>query len=248
LNGTYDGTKLVRNNAGVHSWVILRSPALNGIQWYLTFDFNGAVDYQWNIWMSKAAPTGGSTSARPTATDEWQPYGGVMTVSHTSAVPMRLSMGMTSRGDFWSAYQRLGSTAVERFMIVHAPTNTNPTDLYPIYNYCYYASNTLGNIGAANCSVRNPDGGVINTNFIPTGASGNVPIDTLTNAVYFLPAQVIVSGAYNMDVYRGRLQDYYSGPGGSSFYGWNLILPTGDIGWALNGALVHPANAPMPVL
>jgi hypothetical protein len=68
--GTFDPTKLVRVAvSGSHSWIALQSPAGLG-PFYLVIDYIGSADQNAAFYLSKNAPTGGSVSARPTATDE----------------------------------------------------------------------------------------------------------------------------------------------------------------------------------
>lgn len=64
---SYDATKLVRASSGAHSWIVLYSAALG--LWF-TIDWLSSADEACFFVLAKAAPTGGSTSARPTSTNE----------------------------------------------------------------------------------------------------------------------------------------------------------------------------------
>lgn len=72
----YDQSKWVRAPAGsAHSWYVLKSGssicgALPSTPFYLIVDYGTAADTTYNVYLSKTAPTGGTTTARPTATDE----------------------------------------------------------------------------------------------------------------------------------------------------------------------------------
>lgn len=67
---SFDNTKWVRSNVGVRSWFVLYSN-----NYYLTVDFNGGNDYSnfANCKFSKVRPSGGTTSAAPTASDMTDP-------------------------------------------------------------------------------------------------------------------------------------------------------------------------------
>jgi hypothetical protein len=68
-----DITKWVRATAGSpHSWIVLKGPTsgYGPAAPYVILDYSSTSDGSINIAISKAAPTGGSTTARPTATDE----------------------------------------------------------------------------------------------------------------------------------------------------------------------------------
>ncbi len=56
--------------AGAHSWIVLKQPALAGGTLYICIDLSTATVNQATIVISRAGFTGGTTLARPTATDE----------------------------------------------------------------------------------------------------------------------------------------------------------------------------------
>lgn len=97
--GTFDATKLVRASPGAHSWMVLKSPSAVG-PLYLTLDWLSTSDSQGVFVLSKTAPTGGTTSLRPTAVDET-----VLAVSQfvdTSAwTNGRCHFTTTANGEFW---------------------------------------------------------------------------------------------------------------------------------------------------
>lgn len=71
----YDGSKLIWHASTARSWMVLRSPAGFGGNgpYYMIIHLNKTSPSEHQgaeiVW-SKAAPTGGTTTARPTATDE----------------------------------------------------------------------------------------------------------------------------------------------------------------------------------
>lgn len=64
---SYNGSKIVRASSGAHSHITLYSAAL-GL--WLTIDWLSGSDAACNYWLATVAPTGGSTSLRPTSTNE----------------------------------------------------------------------------------------------------------------------------------------------------------------------------------
>lgn len=64
--GVFDATKFV-HSTGVHSWVVLRSPAVLGDIW-LTLDCAQNTIGFFNLHLSSAAPTGGTTATSPAQT------------------------------------------------------------------------------------------------------------------------------------------------------------------------------------
>lgn len=74
--GAYDASKEIRAAEGnAHSWAVLKSSesicaALPSTPFYLNITLGTGADSQITIYLSKAAPTGGSTTATPTAVDQ----------------------------------------------------------------------------------------------------------------------------------------------------------------------------------
>ena len=67
---SFNAAKLVRNSGGAHSWIVLKSPAGLG-PFYMCIDWASSSDNSVNVYFSKSAFAGGSTTARPTASNEW---------------------------------------------------------------------------------------------------------------------------------------------------------------------------------
>jgi hypothetical protein len=93
----FNATKIV-NATGAHSWFVLKAPETLG-SLYLTVDCNNASASTFTILFSKAAPTGGTTSARPTATDAWEHTAIVFSNLSVATTP-RTHLSLSSRGDF----------------------------------------------------------------------------------------------------------------------------------------------------
>lgn len=119
---TYDLSKLVKaNSSTARSWIVLQSPA--GLGMFLCLDFSGGSDDGGGnclrAFASTTAFTGGSTSALPTATKQFQ-------VHCTSSDRHQMADGSVSNhkfhytadadGNFWFASSRNG-TGMAHFLI-----------------------------------------------------------------------------------------------------------------------------------
>src|SRR5574343_449937 len=106
LAGVYDGTKIVR---GVnHSWIVLRSPSINGYQWEMLLSFSTAADAAFRISFSRGAFTGGNITSSPTnATYQYFPVSSTpgtatdATINDGLVADRRFSVGLSSEGDFY---------------------------------------------------------------------------------------------------------------------------------------------------
>jgi len=109
----YNGAKILRAPAGTaHSWLVLKSPLVAGSYWYLIIDFASSSDANARFIFSKAAPTGGTTLNRPTATDEFTNFKAVATgtpLNASSTLQHRYHMALSDEGDFWFASGQAGS-------------------------------------------------------------------------------------------------------------------------------------------
>ena len=101
-NFTFNNTTVV-NSAGAHSWFVIKSPAALG-PYYIILDLNSATAGVCSISMSKTSPTGGTTSARPTSTDEVQLSGwssiNFFNQTPTATIQTRAHGGLATDGNF----------------------------------------------------------------------------------------------------------------------------------------------------
>jgi hypothetical protein len=66
VNRWTDATKVIRSSGAVaHSWTVLKHATLG---YWLLIDYTGSADYNWKLYISKSAFTGGTTTAAPTST------------------------------------------------------------------------------------------------------------------------------------------------------------------------------------
>lgn len=221
---TFDATKIVRASSGVHSWITVT----NGTYW-VTFDYLTAADANIIMVVSKTAPTGGTTSARPTATDEWVH---TSTALHDgTAAAHKVSMTRDANGYFWFVTQKTGSGRFPAGLCFQVLTDVRISgDSYPVFSTVDYNAGTgAGATGPFHSSAglflstaskgRTPSGAQTGT-VAPLGYKYNVAgSDFLNQATYIsntdggwdgLPMLVASEIASNIGV-RGRVPDAYFG-------------------------------------
>jgi hypothetical protein len=212
LNGVYDGTKIVRAVSGPHSWIILRSPLKGGVYYYITFDYLSSNDYTANFYNSLNAPTGGTTSLRPTHANEWSPSGLVTPAHFTSTLLFKNSIGMTTEGDFWISYVRLTIGYPEQVFVVALPAGYQVSDQCPIVNF--WISNTPATLAAFYGAAYNQSKKwnslttPVSTQLMYGGGSSVSYPDAINAQYLVLPAHYIGYETTTSWAYRGRLRDF----------------------------------------
>jgi len=102
------------------SWALLQSPSALG-SYYLIVDFGNATNGKCDLIVGKTLSTNGTTTARPTLTDEWV-YSGAQFNNNSIANTHRVNLHLSTRGDFWwietfdtngAAYTVLGVTKLQ---------------------------------------------------------------------------------------------------------------------------------------
>lgn len=240
LNGAYDASKIVRGSGGaIHSWVVLRSPSLGGSNWYLTLDFNTGSNQTWGVILSKAAPTGGLITARPTATDEWVPNAAYQVWSGTTAGSARHSISLTTRGDFWFTNFGTSPSAIVSLMMVQLPADTHALDAYPLYSWAS-ANPSATSLAPPALPCRNWNGTGVDSAGILIPQAGNAQVDALSGNNITLPAHILRGTTYAM--YGGRLQDVKTSLSASPAAA-TVLRVAGNILWCSYGALWLPSNA-----
>lgn len=145
------------------SWAMLQSPSSIG-SIYMVVDFGNATNGKCDIVFGTTISGTGSTTARPTFTDEWV-YTAAQFNNNSIANTHRNSLSLSSRGDFWwfetfdtnaTAYSILAATKL---------ASAHSADLYP----------TVSMFAGAN--LPNATGGYITA----SGSSGN--LDGNANAI-----------------------------------------------------------------
>jgi hypothetical protein len=156
LAGPYDGTKIVRGSgAAAHSWIVLKSPTIHSANFYMILSFNSAADDKIRISFMKTAPTGGSTTATPTSTDQWWPNNTSLAAADwamnaAAADNSRFSTGLTSAGDFYFVGCKQLAGLPNLIITFHGLSNKKASDLYPVWAAVEYRSGGVARINNGN--------------------------------------------------------------------------------------------------
>jgi hypothetical protein len=119
---------------------------------YCTIDFSGAADNTpINLSFSKAAPTGGSITARPTATDEWVHAANTPATNDNTAGAMRFHGWLSTDGAcFTFGASKNGSGQVNTGIVFQVLSETRDSDLYPVATFASFLTAAPGVFGSAN--------------------------------------------------------------------------------------------------
>jgi hypothetical protein len=258
---TYNGSLLVRAAAGsAHSWVVLKSPLMNGINFYLTISLGTTNDAYILAKFSKVAPTGGTTTADPTASDSWT-YGAFTGTVACNVAPaantvQRSSICLSSVGDFIFINTPNGYAFPHCVTMAIAPVGCHPNDRYPIWNYAGYSNTAPGGISYTTLSTQVNNNNATRTGSVAVAAAWECLIcmsaktaetpDLLTGKRETLPSWVMVNAGATTEWHqRGRLPDIFV-VGGNSVsvpVGPVLMDGGGNPTHVFLGNLVVPANA-----
>lgn len=270
LASGYDITKLVRaSGSSAHSWIVLRSPIINGNPWYMIVSLNSANDQSIRVSFSKTAPTGGLTTATPTSIDQWWPYQSSVTTAAdiiygdgASSNPVRrCSMGLSDEGDFYFIMGRSKWCNPQTTIMFFGLKNYHPNDLAPVFagigtsttarsewypgggSTLILGGNTRSREGVSLSTTKWENYGV----YWATGAGGNalhIP-GVFTNEWEVHPLW-IASGTTNaaLSYFRGRVPDVfvsiYTGVPGST---WEPLLDGTPTPCPVNGAVVKACRS-----
>lgn len=167
---SFDTTKIVQGSAistGAKSWYVLKSPSMGGtnVVYYCIISYYGNSAEKASVIFSKAAPTGGTTTAAPTATDSFQSSGTGNALPNQFNSSATLSLlhhfhGMLATdGSFNILGSRDSSTNFEWMLGFHALVNYRSGDTHPVVSIFSYNSSSPGmpttNGNAFSLSVTN---------------------------------------------------------------------------------------------
>jgi hypothetical protein len=267
---TYTPANIVRGTAAaVRSWYVLKSPTMNGVTVYVTFSFDGTDDRSATLMHSIVAPTGGTTTARPTASGE-RPFSDSLGLAlYWNGAGFGLTsvnLSLSTTGDFIFFAFRSGATSgpyANTAVMVMAPVDCHASDTRPIFTFKYGGAeggllDTAFNhqmmsspLAANGCATQNSAG---------TDSHAGLPViggqvvpgtpDVLTGKLITLPAIVqvhtSVGGTWHL---RGRLPDIFLQPdsGSSASYvkpGTAIMDATGNVTHVcVGGVIFFPANS-----
>lgn len=228
---------IIRAVAGVaHSWMVLKSPTGlcgNG-PYYCILDASGSSDTLFlNLIFSKTAPTGGTTTARPTASDEWTHAANQQVVEAVIA-GWRFHAMLASTGEFLIMGSKNTSgliwTSLGAFAMLERPSGFTPYRLAT--HVTYNASGSLFNAAfgaAAGWRGRKVDN------------SGNyasmTPVMPRVAATYAFSTIPVGGDFYGLDSPR---QPVYVYTGDTGYIGVIGRLPDLKWGCTTQGPIVHP--------
>ncbi len=273
LLGPYDGTKLVRAAEGVaHSWIVLKSPTTyGGSYYYLILSLGSAADTAVRISVSKTAPTAGSTTATPGATDQWWPGNGSRaavdsTICANAVDITRTSIGLATDGSFWFATVKSGAGLVNGMHMFNVLADSNAADLYPVIlhtdyvatgaarqNSYFFGGSSSTGIGMA--SLHPTNGTPIysaNSTLLPFMSSGGggslilnlAAADVLSSKYIDWPIYVFSGTNVTATSLRGRIADFAYCPHSIATLAEGSVAPAvGGVDSTRIGNLWVPANA-----
>lgn len=242
------------HSSGAHSWIVLKQTGMCSGNFQICWDFNSATAYTGNFIISQNAGfTGGTTTARPTATDEVVILSNTTLVYITSDVSTRWSIMQASDGTSTRIFVA-HSGAIKSTLLIETPVNavsgwSNPHavlylptsaitsgDLFSSYNW----KNKIGSTSATGITLV--EGG---NSFIATTDTvwGNIA-NEITNEwpMYPLGFAVNTTGVRGRhgsfcDMWAGSgaisTGDTYPGDGTNQFVQWSYLIFPWD-GGAIN--------------
>jgi len=172
------------------SWALLQSPSALG-SYYLIVDFGNATNGKCDLILGKTLSTNGSTTARPTLTDEWS-YSGATFNDNSITKTHRENLHLSTRGDFWwietfdtnnGAYAILGVTKLQG---AHSADNYSTISFFGgggVVNSSGSQGNFTSAVSSANNLCGNTNVTVKGRNYSGSGAPVLAcPAPTLSNA------------------------------------------------------------------
>ncbi len=240
--GTFDGTKIVRGTAAaVRSWFVLKSPAALtalGVSFYLIIAYDGASDSQFSLTLCKAAPTGGTTTARPTSTDEVSLGTALQMGDTTAGVVHRCGYVVDANGNFWMSFRKASAGIAYSLFAVTVLSGSIAGDLFPVV-MVYNQLTTGRGAGSAESSAGNgywagngfvtgtQSGGAVtrsSANTVGPASNGGSGLQFVSNAAFYSAATVNNSNSL-VDVMpitlnfvgtgcngpKGRIPDWWAG-------------------------------------
>jgi hypothetical protein len=210
---TFDGTKIVRASGAVaHSWIVLKSPVALG-PYYLCIDWNAANDQTVTIMGSKNAFTGGTITARPTATKEWTVLSGTFCENVTTA--HRAHKAMDGNGNFFIETSKNGAGLFNMAFFGLTVSNTVSGEQSPFFTAFQFTTGARGAGRVQGMAVTGRSGDDSGTmtgsfgdlTFSGTTFGGTMQANVLNGAFDTLPVFVGSTGPTLKHGVRGTVPD-----------------------------------------
>jgi hypothetical protein len=218
------------SGAVAHSWIVLKSPVALG-PLYLLIQYNGAADYNWKIYLSTAAFSGGSTTVAPTSTVSAQcEVTTFWNSSDTGAAAGKTSKTVDANGGFQLL---LGKTGVGKAGVsvgLRTLTGYVSGDAVPVVLWVDVGTSTNPPLMAGQNNWRNPSTRAMTRNSLNTVACGASPLAPGYSNSAGSSFTDLLNGVDQAD---GKFIDFEVPVGivqGSTTYSFKGILP--DFRWA----------------
>lgn len=224
---TFNGALLIQATAGSpHSWIVVKSPNAMG-PIYMCIDLNSGTTSNAAFIFSRSAFTGGSTTARPTASNEWgaattTPGTAVaFTADSTLSATHRTHFVVDADGMWFRCTSRDTTTIFNSLMFLINAVELETGDNNP--TWVGFAQSTSGRGGGVYTTLqgntgiqgRTAGGGAVNTaggavsySFGATAFAGTMTADVLTSNFRVLPIYMGTTVASN-NAWRGKLPDIW---------------------------------------
>lgn len=233
-------------NGTGRSWALLQSPAAIG-SFYMLVDFGNATGGKCDLAFGKTLSGNGSTTTAPTFSDGWS-YTGAQFSINTITNTHRVSLQLSTRGDFWwfEAYDALASAytvlAVTKLAGTHSIDSYTTVSLFAGGNTVNTtgftthptATTYFNGTGATTLKGRSFNGTgapqfVVPSLFIASGSSAQVIVITNYTAANFSDTTYNALPIYVLDVtntdLKGRVPDLLWASG-AAVQGSNLGVTT----------------------
>lgn len=131
---TFDASKIVNAAAGTaHSWAVLKSPAALGPV-YMVLEA-GSAPYLACFTLSKTQPSGGTTSNRPTASDELTGPAWRDTFIFSNGGTAKMHGSIATDGNWHTMVSQDGDTKIYSFQTFQILADTHATDTAPYFAF-----------------------------------------------------------------------------------------------------------------
>lgn len=255
---TFDSTKITSAAAGTaHSWMLLQGPGSLGGTVYCLLDYGtNGIYQQLNVFFSHQAFSGGSSTTRPTAPDEWgAPWNG-WNFHDTSGSAWIANGFMTTEGSFHILFGPLSNGEPYSAIMCHKLSEARSEDGVPVVTFADFGNNCFTRGAMVGSSKQNiiMRYGAAPSNGITTNASfmnwldessnyflESISTDATSGGYDDLPIYVVAINPINARSIRGRLADIKWAP--SSLASYTVEPSTGSPVSMVVGDVWMPCNA-----
>lgn len=223
---SFNAAKIVSGGAAAsHSWVVLRSPFIKGTQLYIILRYDKNVDTQLSLFMTAAAPTGGSGTTNPTMVNAASGATTIVFFNTTNFGNFHLNSGLATDGSFFVLVSRDNTILFSSGFVGSWLGNAKPSDQYPFLvslnqSNSGYATSSTNDISATGYTFMLPPDNSVQTSWTwaaITPDTSNLPVGSDPFDSTYVDMPIFVGSATTaIRGVRGRLQDIHYFPGGAN--------------------------------